>query len=1116
MTARNSIAAEIRKRLADVRSARLGVEIRSQVLLFLALALILALTGLLTELLLELSSFARTILAVSYLISLAVFASWFVLRPTLQFFGFLSAANDYSIARQVGDFFPAIRDRLLNLLQLHDEASAGTKYSPELIDASFADLAQDLQETDFLNSVDRSPLRHSRSLFLAAFMMVGLPSLFLPDSVGSAFYRLVHFTQDFSPPALVTFELIPGNSEVMKGENVSVFVRVHTNQLISGNPALLFRWRPEGQVKFEEMKLFPDSAGLAGTVLPAVRFSTEYYAEYLGEQSGRFLLTVVDRPVIRSLRVRLDYPAYSRLPSKMQDEFVGDVTALVGTRITVTGTASKPLASGALIIGSDSSGRLSIQGRQFSSRLFLLRDDSYLISLVDAEGLANADPVSYQLRAIPDEFPQVIIARPQQNLDITDAASVPLLLQIKDDFGFTKLRIGYRLAQSRYEPIAEDHRFFEISLSPASRPAEEIAHSWNVLPLKLAPEDVVEYFAEVFDNDAVHGPKSARTAFFYLRLPSLEEVFTDLDKGHKETMEDVAESVEEAKKLKEKIESIGEDLKKNKDPDWQQQKNMEETAKRYRELQEKMEDVREKLDALVQQMNDQRVLSPETLEKYLELQQMLEQIDSAELQNALQQLQQAMQNMNREQLQQALQKVNFSEEHFRESIERTMNLLKRIQIEQKLDEVKKRAQQILSEQQNLAEKTASDSSKDADLAKKQEDLARNMKNLLDATGDVERRMEEFFTEMPEEEIREAREALEQKQTAENMQKSARQLKAGEKGASRQLQMQIQRDLQTFSENLDQIQQQMLEAQQQHILNALRRATNDLLELSKKEEALKEGSKSAPANSSQLRQNAQEQLSVINDLGNVIDGLHELGKRSFVTTPEMGKAIGEAAARMQAAMRSLDVRSGSMASQEQGRAMGALNRAAMEVQNALQSMMQQAQGQGGGGLLGQLQSMAGQQMSINMRTGTEAAARLAAEQDALRKSLEQLRAEAQTNAERDRILGDLDRIASEMKEVVRNMEQNNVSQETIQKQERILSRLLDAARSTQERDFEKKRKAQTGTQFARKSPSELDPATLEGRNRLKEDLLKAIEQGYSKDYLDLIRKYFDELQKSRGN
>lgn len=178
----------------------------------------------------------------------------------------------------------------------------------------------------------------------------------------------------------------------------------------------------------------------------------------------------------------------------------------------------------------------------------------------------------------------------------------------------------------------------------------------------------------------------------------------------------------------------------------------------------------------------------------------------------------------------------------------------------------------------------------------------------------------------------------------------------------------------------------------------------------------------------------------------------------------------------------------------------------------------------GSLLQQLGMMAGQQMGINMGTQglgnggqlsmeqAAQAARLAQEQEAVRKSLDQLNKEAQESGQRDRILGDLGQISEEMKEVVRNLEQQNVNPETMKKQERILSRLLDASKSMRERDFEKKRKAQTGTQITRKSPDELDPSILEGNSKLRDDLLKALEQGYSKDYQELIRKYFEQLQK----
>ena len=234
------------------------------------------------------------------------------------------------------------------------------------------------------------------------------------------------------------------------------------------------------------------------------------------------------------------------------------------------------------------------------------------------------------------------------------------------------------------------------------------------------PEDVVEYFAEVFDNDAVKGPKSGRSNLYLLRLPSLDEVFADVDKEHERSMDDLKQSLEEAKKLKDDIESINRDLKKNKDPDWQTQKKMEEMAKQYQQVQKKLDDVHSRIEQMTQQMQQQNVLSKETLEKYLELQQLFQQLDATELQKVLKQLQQQIPNISKEQLQQAMQNMTFSEEQFRQSIERTLNLLKRIQIEQKVDEVKKRAEELEKSEKELQE----ESSKSSDNPQKQQELAK--------------------------------------------------------------------------------------------------------------------------------------------------------------------------------------------------------------------------------------------------------------------------------------------------------------------------------------------------------------------------------------------------------
>ena len=207
-----------------------------------------------------------------------------------------------------------------------------------------------------------------------------------------------------------------------------------------------------------------------------------------------------------------------------------------------------------------------------------------------------------------------------------------------------------------------------------------------------------------------------------------------------------------------------------------------------------------------------------------------------------------------------------------------------------------------------------------------------------------------------------------------------------------------------------------------------------------------------------------------------------------------------------------------AGQRQGAAMGALNQTARQLQDAMQGMMQGGgQGMGMAGLMRQLQRLSGMQQGINDATQgltpEQAAemARLAGEQGMVRKSLEELSREAMRTGDMSKLLGDLDRITQDMREVQTDLAEGNVNPETLHKQERILSRMLDAQRSMRERDYDKRRKAESGTDIARQGPRTLDLSTQEGRQKLQRDLLRALEEGYSKDYEELIRKYFDALQ-----
>jgi hypothetical protein len=170
-------------------------------------------------------------------------------------------------------------------------------------------------------------------------------------------------------------------------------------------------------------------------------------------------------------------------------------------------------------------------------------------------------------------------------------------------------------------------------------------------------------------------------------------------------------------------------------------------------------------------------------------------------------------------------------------------------------------------------------------------------------------------------------------------------------------------------------------------------------------------------------------------------------------------------------------------------------------------------------------MAGEQEGINQQTqklgnqGSLSAeqqaemGRIAGEQGTVQKSLEQLQKEQQQmTGGRKNTLGDLNKIAEDMQSVINDMRNNNVNPETIRRQERILSRLLDAQRSQNDRDFDNKREGKAGTDVTRESPADL-PGSLTRQQDHSNDLLRLLEQGYTKDYENRIKKYFEALQKT---
>ncbi|MBE0644424.1 MAG: DUF4175 family protein [Bacteroidetes bacterium] len=1111
--------------LHGVRRREESLALRRGVMLSLAVAAVVLLLATAIEGIFYLGIDARTALFSASIIGILIAAGIFLAPALAPRFSAARRKSDDTVANEVGGHFPDIRDRLLNALQVFREMrrEKHVAWSPALVDAGFSDVADAFTRLDLKPVVNAVPARKATRSAFFAMGFVALAFAMLPSTMGGGAWRLLQFRTDFAPPAPFDFIVAPGDAEAVKGE--TVHLTASTTARVQ--PEVTFYMREEGQEYFDAVRTVRDSSGQYVAVVEGLRSSFDYYAEAKGYRSRHFRVEVVDRPFIRSMRVQLTFPSYTKLPPRYLDDNVGDVTALAGTRISLDMTLNKDVASAVLAFADTQNVAVTLEGTRAKAGFVLRRDGSYHIALRDASGIENANPIEYALKVVPDMAPTVDILEPGMNTNLDESMRLALVMGIGDDFGFSKLVLKYRLAASRYEKAQEEYSSIVIPLPSARAAQMEVPFIWNLTSLSIVPEDVINYYVEVYDNDNVNGPKVGRSQVFSLRLPSLDEVFAKADADQEKAVDDLEKTLKAAQDVQKELNKLQQEMKQQNAEklDWQQQKKLEELMKRQEQMAKDVKKVNEQLSDLKRDMEKQNMISEETLKKYDELQQLMKEVDAPELREMQKKMNEMMQQMSPEQMKKAMENFQFSEENFRKSIERSIELLKRIQIEQKVDELTKRAEDMAKQQEDLANRTENADPKNQQeldrLAKEQREMQKQAEAMQREMKELQQKMEEFPQEMPLDEMREAMAEMNLSQMQEQMNQSAGQCEGGQcQNASKQ-QKKTAEQMRKMQKKMEKVKKKLNENMQKMVQRAFQKALKEVLELSKRQEELKNAVQQLPQNSPQYREAMREQQEMMEQLNQTGNELMELAKKTFAVDQEMAKHLGKAMQQMKQAQESMQNRDQRAGGEQQGGAMSELNEAAKKISQSMQKSSKSGSSQGGS-MMQQLRQMAQQQMDINQNMPTpqqggqsqseqQQMQRLMMQQKAVQKTLQELNEEAKRSEEGKKLLGDLDRIAEDMQEVVRDMQQNNVNPNTLQKQERILSRMLDASRSMRERDWEKQRRSRTGDDVARRSPGQIDPNLLDPRDGIRSDLQKAVNEGYARDYEGLIRKYFEALE-----
>ena len=604
----------------------------------------------------------------------------------------------------------------------------------------------------------------------------------------------------------------------------------------------------------------------------------------------------------------------------------------------------------------------------------------------------------------------------------------------------------------------------------------------------------------------------------------MADLYESAEENESQFVEDLADNMDEFQELRDHIEALNLEALKATDLKWEQQQEMKDVLEKAAEELQNLEKMAEALNSIVQEGEKHDLFSPALMDKFKELSELIQNILPEEMMNSMDELQKALNEMDMKSIQQSLSDLADNMEQIEQDLDRYLEIFRRLQAEQKMDELETRMQQLMEQQNALDQEMNRLKNEDAStLARLAQEEKRNMEELNAVEDLIEEAAEmiEPFSEKTAEDLTEFSQDPILETTEELLGKTMKNLAKQNRAQAQKTSEQSLNNMQTIMQEITNLKQQFQQETVSEMVEKFQETIRDLLYLSSQEEQLKTNVKTTSRNSPRLRDFAVQQQVLQDQLKSIMSQMMDLSKQTFAITPDIGQAMGKANAGMEEAKRNLTERQVSQAGQQQNRAMEGLNEAAMEMFNSIQQMESSGSSSGYEQFLQMMQQMAGQQQGLNQQGMQLALGQMAAaaqqqmmrqmlqKQQGIRKSLDQLMNEMKQSGTHGQ--GDFSGMRADMDKVIKDLQKNRFTPKTQQRQQRILSRMLDSQTSMTQRGFKEQRRSTTpDPAIVFEGPGGLPADRGQRQNLALQALNKAINAGYSREHQNMIKRYFNSL------
>ena len=1057
----------------------------------------------------------RSILFYSFIALAVVVGVAYLIIPALKIAGLGKQLSNEEIARIIGKHFNQIDDKLLNLFELQKQMECGDYVSYDLLSAAIDSKIDSFKAYSFVQAI---PVQKTKRF--ALFMLLPIAIFLLLFSIKKELFtepakRIVHYSEVYEKPAPYSFVVTNDSLSAFQFEDFTVYVKVIGTEVPD-----------EVYIKYKNRnyKCQKNANSEFSYTFTNLQENTDFQLNTEEVTSTLYHIDVLPKPVMLGFNMSLHYPSYLNKPDEVLEN-VSNVTVPEGTLITwnfITRNSEN------LILIVDDNKKVITSDKDSYLVNFTAKNTFTYSVLNQNKFMTGSDTLTDEVTVVKDLYPEIFV---QSQQDSAYHDRIYFKGNIKDDYGFTRLNFVYNKLDKEGKVISSNN-VTPIKIQGSST-IQDFYYYFDQGMLNLNPGEQIEYYFQVYDNDGVNGAKSTKSTVQTYKVRSLDEIEHDLHEAEEQAKSDYSDLLRDSKELSKEIERMQQKMLQEKDLSWQDKKNLEKLMKDYQKLQEKLNELKLKQENHHQVENQYKNVDEDILKKQQELQKRMDEILSDEMKQMMKELEQMMQNMNKDQIQKQMDKMKLSTEDIKESLDQQLQLYKQLEVEKKLNEAVQNMRNLSDELRKNAEKTENKQNSKESLQKSQQELQKKydqIKKDLQELNKLNNELEDPTKFKDNQQL--------QQDAEQNMQQSRNNLEKNNRSKSADNQKKAADDIEQMAEQMEQdFNESELESITEDVAT-IRQILDNLVKVSFDQENIMNNTKKMSPNSPLLSDVMRKQFEVKQNMAHIEDSLNALARRQAAVKPFIQKEVTKIQNNIATTQSEFQDRRVSNAAKNQQFALTSMNNLAlmlMESMKDMQEQQKQAQSkcnksgkgscnkQGGKGKpkktsARELQQQLNRQMEAMKKsmeqqgkqgeTGkpqnmSEQFAKMAAQQEAIRKMLQDYQSELKSqNGVGDK---SLDKIIEDMQKTEKDLVNRQITQQTLNRQKDITTRLLQSERAELEREKDNERKSNEARQIPNINPPK--EWNFDHEQKQQNEMLRSVPANLNYYYKGKANNYF---------